>query len=69
MGGRAIAFGVAVDAFVIRMTFVPAVLALLGRRSWWLPAAWLGRILPNVDLEGTDVRQDPGDSRGSLRAA
>ena len=63
-----LAFGVAIDAFVIRMTFVPAVLALLGRRSWWLPA-WLGRILPNVDIEGTQVRQDARDAGESLRAA
>jgi RND superfamily putative drug exporter len=50
------------------MTFVPAVLALLSRRTWWLPA-WLGRILPNVDIEGTNVRQGPAeDSDRSLRA-
>jgi uncharacterized membrane protein YdfJ with MMPL/SSD domain len=63
-----LAFGVAVDAFIIRMTFVPAVLALLGRRSWWLPA-WLGRILPSVDIEGTNVRESARDSRESLQAA
>jgi RND superfamily putative drug exporter len=64
-----LALGVAIDAFVIRMTFVPAVLALLGRSSWWLPA-WLGRILPNVDIEGAQVRHGPAeDSGGSLRAA
>jgi uncharacterized membrane protein YdfJ with MMPL/SSD domain len=49
-------------------TWVAAELALLGRRSWWFPA-WLGRILPNVDIEGAQVRQDAGDARGSLRAA
>jgi putative drug exporter of the RND superfamily len=64
-----LAFGVAIDAFVTRMTFVPAVLALLGRRSSWLPA-WLHRILPNVNIEGNNVRQGPAeDSGGSLRAA
>jgi putative drug exporter of the RND superfamily len=63
-----LAFGVAVDAFIIRMTFVPAVLALLGRRSWWLPA-WLERILPNVDIEGAKVRQSPQDSGELVRAA
>jgi RND superfamily putative drug exporter len=51
-----LAFGVAVDAFIIRMTFVPAVLALLGRRSWWLPA-WLSRVIPNVDLEPKSLQQ------------
>ena len=47
----ALAVGVLVDAFVVRMTFVPAVLALLGRHAWWLPR-WLARILPTVDVEG-----------------
>ncbi|WP_028929592.1 MMPL family transporter [Pseudonocardia asaccharolytica] len=46
-----LAVGVFVDAFVVRMTLVPAVLALLGRRAWWLPA-WLDRRLPVFDAEG-----------------
>ncbi len=45
------AFGVFVDAFLVRMTFGPAVMSLLGERAWWLPS-WLDRILPNVDIEG-----------------
>ncbi|MFC4071639.1 MMPL family transporter [Actinoplanes subglobosus] len=49
--GFALAFGVAVDAFLVRMTIVPAVLSLLGRSAWWLPR-WLDRALPNVDVEG-----------------
>src|SRR5262245_52225896 len=43
--------GVFVDAFVVRMTLVPAVLALLGHRSWWLPRR-LDRVLPHLDVEG-----------------
>ena len=50
--GFALAFGVAVDAFLVRMTIVPAVLSLLGRSAWWLPG-WLDRFLPEVDVEGT----------------
>ncbi len=46
-----LAVGVFVDAFLVRMTLVPAVLALLGRRAWWLPA-WLDRRLPRLDVEG-----------------
>ncbi|GAA2711041.1 MMPL family transporter [Actinoplanes palleronii] len=49
--GFGLAFGVAVDAFLVRMTMVPAVLSLLGKAAWWLPRP-LDRILPNVDVEG-----------------
>jgi RND superfamily putative drug exporter len=50
--------GVLIDAFLVRMTLVPAVLTLLGHKSWWLPR-WLDRILPHLDLEGATTRQ-PG---------
>jgi RND superfamily putative drug exporter len=46
-----LAVGILVDAFVVRMTLVPAVLALLGRSAWWLPR-WLDRLLPDLDIEG-----------------
>ena len=46
-----LAVGVFVDAFLVRMTLVPAVLALLGRSAWWLPR-WLDRLLPSFDVEG-----------------
>jgi uncharacterized membrane protein YdfJ with MMPL/SSD domain len=49
--GLSLAFGVLVDAFVIRMTVVPAVMTLLGRHAWRLPKG-LGRWLPHVDIEG-----------------
>ncbi len=52
--GFALAFGVAVDAFIVRMTIVPALLSLLGRAAWWLPR-WLDRLLPNVDVEGEQL--------------
>ncbi|MFC5953389.1 MMPL family transporter [Streptomyces pratens] len=56
---RMIGFGLAVavlfDAFVVRMAIVPAVLALLGDKAWWLPK-WLDRVLPNVDVEGEGLR-------------
>ena len=52
--GFALAFGVAVDAFIVRMTIVPAVLSLLGKAAWWLPG-WLDRLLPNVDVEGEQL--------------
>lgn len=43
--------GVLIDAFLVRMTLVPAVLALLGPRAWWLPR-WLDRRMPVLDIEG-----------------
>ncbi|MFC6019097.1 MMPL family transporter [Plantactinospora solaniradicis] len=54
--GFALAIGVAIDAFVVRMTIVPAVISLLGRSAWWLPG-WLSKILPNVDIEGERLRR------------
>ncbi|EPH39748.1 MMPL family transporter [Streptomyces aurantiacus] len=54
----ALAFGVLIDAFVIRMTFVPAVLALVGDGAWWLPR-WLERVLPHVDIEGEKPAPGP----------
>ncbi|WP_030333101.1 MMPL family transporter [Micromonospora parva] len=58
--GFALAIGVAIDAFVVRMTIVPAVMSLLGDRAWWLPR-WLNRALPNVDIEGEGLRTHLGD--------
>ncbi|UKA63977.1 MMPL family transporter [Arthrobacter sp. FW306-04-A] len=54
--GFAMAFGVLVDAFVVRMTIVPAVMYLLGEKAWWLPR-WLSRILPDVDVEGAKLQR------------
>jgi putative drug exporter of the RND superfamily len=54
--GFALAFAVFIDAFVVRMTIVPAVLRLLGERAWWLPK-WLDRLLPDVDVEGEKLRR------------
>ncbi|HKU29190.1 MAG TPA: MMPL family transporter [Arthrobacter sp.] len=54
--GFAMAFGVLVDAFVVRMTIVPAVMFLLGEKAWWLPR-WLSRILPDVDVEGASLER------------
>ncbi|MFF7360602.1 MMPL family transporter [Streptomyces sp. NPDC008125] len=57
--GFALAVAVALDAFVVRMTIVPAVLTLLGKHAWTLPR-WVDRILPEVDIEGEKLaRRDP----------
>ncbi|MGW1210283.1 MMPL family transporter [Streptomyces sp. NPDC002499] len=54
--GLGLAAAVFFDAFVVRMTIVPAVMALLGHRAWALPG-WLDRVLPNVDVEGESLRR------------
>jgi len=53
--GLSLAVGVAIDAFMVRMTLVPAAMALMGRRAWWMPN-WLCQVLPNLDLEGARLR-------------
>ncbi|WP_175935787.1 MMPL family transporter [Corynebacterium sp. Marseille-P4321] len=53
------ALGVAVffDAFFTRMALVPATMFILGRSTWWMPA-WLDRVLPEVDVEGTELEKE-----------
>ncbi|MFH9071209.1 MMPL family transporter [Streptomyces alboflavus] len=51
MLGLGLAAAVLFDAFVVRMTIVPAALALLGQTAWRLPK-WLDRLLPDLDIEG-----------------
>ncbi|MFE6029604.1 MMPL family transporter [Streptomyces niveus] len=62
---KTIGFGLAIavlfDAFLVRMTIVPAVLAILGDKAWWLPR-WLDRLLPRVDIEGAALTAPPADS-------
>ena len=50
--GFCLAVGVLIDAFIVRMTMVPAAMALFGRTAWWLPKS-LQRVLPDLDIEGT----------------
>ncbi|MEU5101217.1 MULTISPECIES: MMPL family transporter [unclassified Streptomyces] len=54
--GFALAVGIVIDAFVIRMTFIPATMALARERAWWIPA-WLDRVLPDLDVEGDKLTQ------------
>jgi len=46
------AVSVLIDASVVRMVLVPAIMSLLGDRAWWVPR-WLDKILPHIDVEGS----------------
>ena len=69
-----LAVGVFVDAFIVRMTLVPAVLQLLGEKAWWMPR-WLDRILPSFDVEGDGLQKElelahwPADGANLVAAA
>ncbi|MGH3379738.1 MAG: MMPL family transporter [Actinoallomurus sp.] len=60
--GFALAVGVFIDAFIVRMTLVPAVMSLLGRAAWWLPRP-LDRALPDLDIEGESLPDAPVPER------
>ena len=49
--GFALAAAVLLDAFVVRMVLIPALMYLLGDKAWAMPR-WLDKVLPNVDVEG-----------------
>ncbi|MEU0194603.1 MMPL family transporter [Streptomyces afghaniensis] len=51
MLGLGLAVSVLIDATVVRLLMVPAVMTLLGRHAWWAPR-WLERVLPHIDAEG-----------------
>jgi putative drug exporter of the RND superfamily len=55
--GFGLAVGVLIDAFLVRLIFVPAVMTLLGKSAWWIPG-WLDKLLPNVDVEGSSLEKD-----------
>lgn len=66
--GFALAAGVLFDSFIIRMTFVPAAMFLLGRANWWMPR-WLDRLLPTVDVEGEALEKAAAQRRQERAAA
>ena len=60
--GIGLASAIFLDATVVRMVLVPAVMQLLGARNWWIPA-WLERALPRLDVEHVATRPQPAEGR------
>jgi uncharacterized membrane protein YdfJ with MMPL/SSD domain len=65
--GLSLAVGVLVDAFVVRMTLVPAVMTLMRRVAWWLPKR-LDRAMPNLDIEGEKLLDEVKPREGETQA-
>ena len=63
MFGLGLAAAVAADASLVRMLIVPSTMELLGARNWWLPG-WLDRILPNLNVEGSQQDLAPAAEAG-----
>jgi putative drug exporter of the RND superfamily len=59
--GIGLASAIFLDATVVRMVLVPAVMQLLGKRNWWIPD-WLERLLPRLDVEHVAVGTAQGRS-------
>jgi RND superfamily putative drug exporter len=66
--GLALASAVIIDAFIVRLVLVPALMSMLGKVNWWLPG-WLDRILPRVQIEpGEDeITDDEPESVGAAQ--
>jgi putative drug exporter of the RND superfamily len=63
--GVGLAVAIAIDATVVRCLLVPAIMVLLGKAAWWLPA-WLDRVLPRISVEGGDYfARRPAPSGGT----
>ncbi|NKZ11353.1 MMPL family transporter [Mycolicibacterium septicum DSM 44393] len=65
--GFALAFGVLIDAFVVRMAIVPAVMSMLGEKAWWLPKR-LERVMPNLDIEGDQLNKQLAEADSGGRS-
>lgn len=66
--GVGLAVAVFLDATLVRMLLVPATMALLGERNWWLPR-WLDRLLPHLNVEGSAPSAVPVAARVPENAA
>lgn len=64
--GFALAVGVFIDAFIVRMMLIPATMFLLDDKAWWIPK-WLDKLLPNMDIEGEALSRDRAALEASQR--
>ena len=55
------------DAFLVRMSLVPATMFLLGRATWWLPK-WMDKVMPSLDIEGTALEEEWEREHGGASA-
>ena len=53
--GVGLASAILIDATIVRMLLVPAIMELLGARSWWMPH-WLDRVVPQLEVEPEPAR-------------
>jgi RND superfamily putative drug exporter len=60
--GAGLTFAIALDATVIRLVLLPAIMRALGPRAWWLPA-WLDRLLPEIDHGAPAVAANAGNAQ------
>ncbi|HEX5165612.1 MAG TPA: MMPL family transporter, partial [Thermomicrobiales bacterium] len=60
--GLGLAVAVLLDATIVRLVIVPALMELLGDRNWWIPG-WLDRLLPALNVEPTDEPTTTGERR------
>ena len=58
MMGLGLATAIFVDATIVRMVLVPAMMKLMGDANWWIPA-WLDRLLPTIDIDGEAGLPEP----------
>jgi RND superfamily putative drug exporter len=65
--GFGLAVAIAIDATIVRLVLVPAVMAVAGRTAWFIPA-WLDRLLPQVRIEPPPV-DNADDELGELEPA